>query len=67
MDGLAAILMVLALLIGILGVRTARQEGADVACATSKECPPDFKAKWVEAGCVCVPTAAARRDRARTP
>lgn len=27
MDGLAAILMVLALLIGILGVRTARQEG----------------------------------------
>ena len=61
MDGLAAILMVLALLIGILGVRTARQEGADTACATAKECPPDFKAKWFEAGCVCVPTAAARR------
>lgn len=35
--------------------------GADTACATAKECPPDFKAKWVEAGCVCVPTAAARR------
>lgn len=35
--------------------------GADTACATAKECPPDFKAKWVEAGCVCVPTATARR------
>ena len=35
--------------------------GANTACATAKECPPDFKAKWVEAGCVCVPTAAARR------
>lgn len=35
--------------------------GADVACATAKECPPYFKAKWVEAGCVCVPTAATRR------
>ncbi len=35
--------------------------GADTACATAKECPLDFKAKWVEAGCVCVPAAAARR------
>jgi hypothetical protein len=56
MDGLAAILIVLALLISILGDRlAARQEGADTACATAKECPPDFKAKWVEAGCFCVP------------
>lgn len=29
--------------------------GADNACATAKECSPDFKAKWVEAGCLCVP------------
>ena len=39
-----------------------RQEGADVACATAKECPPDFRAKWVEAGCICVPTAATRHQ-----
>lgn len=44
-----------------LGCESAYQQGADTACATSKECPQDFKAKWVEAGCVCVPTAAARR------
>ena len=39
-----------------------RQEGADVACATANECPPDFRAKWVEAGCICVPTAATRHQ-----
>lgn len=62
MEGLVAVLMVLALLIGILGDRlAARQEGANQACATAKECPPDFKAKWVEAGCVCVPTAVTRQ------
>ena len=38
-----------------------RQEGADTACAATKECPQDFRAKWVEAGCICVPTATARR------
>jgi hypothetical protein len=43
------------------GCESTYQLGADTACATAKECPPDFKAKWVEAGCVCVPTAAARR------
>ena len=61
MDKIAAILIVLGLLVGILGDHlAARQEGADVACATAKECPPDFKAKWVEAGCVCVPSSKAR-------
>lgn len=37
------------------------QWGANTACATAKECPPDFKAKWVEAGCLCVPSSKARR------
>ena len=61
MDKIAALLMVLALPIGFLSVHlAARQEGADTACATAKECPPDFKAKWVEAGCVCVPSSKAR-------
>ncbi len=63
MDVLVAILLALALLVSIIGDRlAARQLGADTACATSKECPPDFKAKWVEAGCVCVPTVATRRQ-----
>lgn len=43
------------------GCESTYQLGADVACATAKECPPDFKTTWVGAGCVCVPTAAARR------
>lgn len=62
MDVLVAMLLALALLVSIIGDRlVARQEGADTACATAKECPSDFKAKWVEVGCVCVPTAAARQ------
>jgi hypothetical protein len=62
MDVLVAILLALALLVSIIGDRlAARQEGADTACATAKECSPDFKAKWVEAGCVCVPTAVTRQ------
>lgn len=54
-------------IVGVLAIQAvfwlhlARLGGADTACATAKECPPDFKAKWVEAGCVCVPAAAARR------
>lgn len=35
--------------------------GADTACATTKECPSGFEAKWVEAGCLCVPSSKARR------
>lgn len=42
-------------------ISLARQHGADTACATTKECPPDFEAKWVEAGCLCVPSSKARR------
>jgi hypothetical protein len=61
MDKIAALLMVLALPIGFLSVHlAARQEGADTACATAKECPPDFRAKWVEGGCLCVPSSKAR-------
>lgn len=44
-----------------LGCESTYQQGADTACAAAKECPLDFKAKWVEAGCVCVPTAATRQ------
>ena len=62
MDKIAALLMVLALPIGFLSVHlAARQKGADAACAAAKECPPDFKAKWVEAGCLCVPSSTVRR------
>ena len=61
MDKIAALLMVLALPIGFLSVHlAARQEGADTACATTKECPSGFEAKWVEAGCLCVPSSKAR-------
>lgn len=58
---LFAILFMLMIQIGFLGWRMYAL-GADTACATAKECPPDFKAKWVEAGCICVPTAATRRQ-----
>ena len=66
MSKLIEVLLWLFLFIAVVSDRLgsvsfARQEGADVACATVKECPQDFKAKWVEAGCLCVPTAAARR------
>ncbi len=58
---LVVVLFLIAILTIVSHRSGARQEGADTACATAKECPPDFKAKWVEAGCVCVPTAAARQ------
>lgn len=58
---LIVVLFLIAILTIVSHRSVARQEGADTACATAKECPPDFKAKWVEAGCVCVPIAATRQ------
>jgi len=66
MSKLIEVLLWLFLFVAVVSERIgvvsyARQEGADTACVTAKECPPDFKAKWVGAGCVCVPTVTARR------
>lgn len=29
--------------------------GGDQACASAKECPDGFRARFIEAGCLCVP------------
>ncbi len=57
---LVVVLFLIAILTIVSHRSGARQEGTDTACATAKECPPDFRAKWVEGGCLCVPSSKAR-------
>ena len=55
-EKLLSCVLVLLVLLAMIG--EGYRLGADTACQSAKECPSDFKAKWVERGCLCIPRGA---------
>lgn len=53
MEKFFAFVLIGILLFSLLTVSFVR--GGDQACASAKECPDGFRARFIEAGCLCVP------------